>query len=310
MNMKSKLLFLATVLLAMGSSVSTEEPPITVAVFDFLSQDEGVRDLGPKVSALIGANLSADPRLITVERAELDKALGEQELGLSGTIAADSAAKVGHLTGARVLVTGRVMKAADETIIVAKVIGTETSRVFGATAKPEPGASFAETAATLTRSIADIISKNSAALLSAPATPDQRIARIKAAFKAGKLPTVWVHIPEQHFGRPVIDPAAETELSLILQECGFTLLDQKSKQRADYAFEGEAFSELGLRKGNLVSCKARLELKLRNLAKGELLAVDREVSIAIDLSEHIAAKAALQNAAREVANRIIPKLAQ
>lgn len=294
----------------MGLSAFTAETPITVAVFDFLSQDEGVRDLGPKVSALIGANLSADPRLITVERAELDKAFGEQELGLSGTIAPDSAAKAGHLTGARVLVTGRVMKAADEMLVVAKVIGTETSRVFGATDKPEPGASIADTAATLARLIADIISKNTEALVAAPAGPDERIARIKAALKPGKLPIVSVHIPEQHFGRPVIDPAAETELSLILKECGFTLVDQKSKHRPDYAFEGEAFSEPGLRKGNLVSCKARLELKLRNLANGELLAADREVSIAIDLSERIAARAALQNAAREMANRIIPKLAR
>ena len=34
------------------------------------------------------------------KRAELEKALGEQELGLSGTVKAESAAKVGQLTGA------------------------------------------------------------------------------------------------------------------------------------------------------------------------------------------------------------------
>ena len=45
-----------------------------------------------------------------VERAELEKILGEQELGLSGTVSADTAAKVGNLTGAKVLVTGRVFK--------------------------------------------------------------------------------------------------------------------------------------------------------------------------------------------------------
>jgi hypothetical protein len=306
--MKTKLPLLALLLVATSPSAFTAELPITVAVFDFQSQDEGGRDLGPKLSALIGANLSADPRLITVERAELDKALGEQELGLSGTMAPDSAAKVGHLTGAKVLVTGRVMKAADETIIVAKVIGTETSRVFGTTTKSETGASVSDTAATLSRLIADIISKNTAALVAAVDNPDQLSTRIKAALKPGKRPAVSVHIPEQHFGRPVIDPAAETEVSLILKECGFTLVDEKSRRQADYAFEGEAFSELGLRKGNLVSCKARLELKLRNLANGELLAVDRQVSIAIDLSEQVAAKAGLQNAARALAGRMVPRL--
>jgi hypothetical protein len=306
---KPNLPLLSTWLLTLCFPLFAAEPPIAVAVFDFQSPDEGIRDLGPKVSALIGANLSADPRLITVERAELDKALIEQELGLSGTIAPDSAAKIGHLTGARVLVTGRVIKAADETIIIAKVIGTETSRVFGTTAKSPPGASLGETAASLTKSIADVISQNVASLLAAPADSDDQIARIKAALKPGRLPTVSVHIPEQHFGRAVIDPAAETELALILQKCGFTVTDQKSKSRPDFAFEGEAFSEMGLRKGNLMSCKARLELKLRNLANGELVAVDRQVSVGIDLSEHIAAQAALKNAAREIAGRMLPKFA-
>ena len=110
---------------------ATTNDVLTVAVFDFDSKDEGVRDLGPKVATLVNANLSAQPQIITVERAELEKILSEQELGLSGTVKPDSAAKVGQLTGAKVLVTGRVFKAADQTLIVAKVIGTETGRVYG-----------------------------------------------------------------------------------------------------------------------------------------------------------------------------------
>lgn len=84
------------------------QPVFPVAVFNFESHDEAVRGLGPKVSDLIDANLSAEPNIITVERAELNKVLGEQELGLSGTVNPDTAAKVGNLTGAKVLVTGRV----------------------------------------------------------------------------------------------------------------------------------------------------------------------------------------------------------
>src|SRR5678816_4247243 len=83
---------------------------LTVAVFDLESNDEAVRGLGPKISALLTVNLSTEPQIICVERAELEKVLGEQELGLSGNVSADTAAKVGSLTGAKVLVTGRVMK--------------------------------------------------------------------------------------------------------------------------------------------------------------------------------------------------------
>src|SRR5215472_13777405 len=128
---------------------------LTLAVFDFESKDEGMRDLGPKVSTMLNANLSAEPQLITVERAELEKVLGEQELSLSGTVSQDTAAKVGHLTGAKVLVTGRVFAADKELLIVAKIIGTETSRVYGELVKaPAASASISDLSAELAKKIA------------------------------------------------------------------------------------------------------------------------------------------------------------
>src|ERR1035437_2525921 len=131
---------------------------LTVAIFDFESKDEAVRDLGPKVATLLNAHLSAEPQIITVERAELEKVLGEQELGLSGTVSPDTAAKVGHLTGAKVLVTGRVFKADKELILVAKIIGTETSRVYGELVKGTAAASITDLSSELAKKIATTIS--------------------------------------------------------------------------------------------------------------------------------------------------------
>src|ERR1022692_2995742 len=128
--MKTMLKSILTVLLALSAfKAAAGAEVLTVAVFDFESKDEAVRDLGPKVAALVTANLSGEPQIITVERAELEKITGEQELGLSGNVSAASAAKIGQLTGAKVLVTGRVFKADEQTILVAKIIGAETSRV-------------------------------------------------------------------------------------------------------------------------------------------------------------------------------------
>jgi hypothetical protein len=70
---------------------------------------------------------------------------------------------------------------------------------------------------------------------------------------------------------------------------------------------GEAFSTYDLRKGNLISCKARVELMVHDRS-GAVLAVDRQTSVAVDIAEQTAAKNALQNAAAEVAERILPKL--
>src|SRR5204862_1955848 len=188
------------------------------------------------------ANLSAEPQIITVERAELEKVLGEQELGLSGTVSPDTAAKLGHLTGAKVLVTGRVFKADKELILVAKIIGTETSRVYGELVKGGLATPITDLSSDLSKKIATTVTLKADTLLAKVESRDDRIARIKKDLNTDQLPTVSVKIGERHFGQPVIDPAAETELGLILQQCGFKLLDDKSKERADIAITGDAFS--------------------------------------------------------------------
>jgi hypothetical protein len=284
---------------------------LTVAVLDFDSTDEGARDLGAKVAALVSANLSAEPQLITVERADLAKVLGEQEMGLSGTVSPDSAAKIGQLTGAKVLITGRVFKADDQTIIVAKVIGTETSRVYGELEQGGPNSQITDLSSALAKKIAaDVISKADT-LTAKVETPEERLARIKKSLPDGKkLPVVSVKIHEQHYGRAIIDPAAQTELSMILQQCGFKLTDNDSTNRADIQITGEAFSAFGMQKGNLISCKSRIEINVRDAATGNILVVDRQTSVGVDVAEQTAAKTALENAADELAERIIPKLVQ
>ena len=284
---------------------------VTVAVFDFESKDESIRDFGPKIASLVNAHLSAEPRIITVERAELEKVLGEQELGLSGTVSADTAARVGHLTGAKVLVTGRVFKAEKEFVVVTKIIGTETSRVYGETTKaPAAATSITDLSSELAVKLARKINENTEALVARGETQEQRIEKLLKNLKGGKRRSVSVKIPEQHFGTRVPDPAAETEIGLLLQRAGFTLIDEKSAQKPDIEVTGEAFSATGLRKGNLVSCKARVELKAHDRKSGKILAVDRQTSVAVDLTEQTAAKRALQNAAVDVSERLLPKLVE
>lgn len=296
-------------LLLLGAGAPAASPNIlTVAVFDFESKDEPVRDLGPKIATLINAALSAEPQILTVERAELEKVLGEQELSLSGTVSADTAAKVGHLTGAKVLVTGRVFRVDKELVLVAKIISAETSRVYGEIAKGPASASITDLAAELARKIAKVMTEKADTLVAKVETRQERLERILKSLKEGPRPTVSVKLPERHFGQPVIDPAAETELTLILQKAGFTVLDDKSSDRADIEITGEAFSAVGLRKGNLISCRARIELKAHQRKTGQLLLADRQTSVAVDVAEQIAAKTALQNAAVELAERLLPAL--
>jgi hypothetical protein len=89
---------------------------------------------------------------------------------------------------------------------------------------------------------------------------------------------------------------------------GFGVVDNLSTNKPGIAITGEAFSEFGMQKGNLKSCRARIEIKARDVVSGKIISVDRQTSVAVDIAEHIAAKAALQNGADELAERLIPKL--
>lgn len=309
--MKKQLACMMALLFLAGVMVRAAAPEVlTVAVFDFDSRDEAVRDLGPKVATLINASLSAQPDFITVERAELEKVLGEQELGLSGTVSAESAAKVGQLTGAKVLVTGRVFKVENQTLVVAKVIGTETSRVYGEMVQGPPTVSVVDLATNLAGKIAAVVLEKGDTLVAKTMTREDRIAKLKQALDGKKLPVVSVKINEQHYGPHIIDPAAEMEFSLLLQQCGFQLADAGSTLKPQVEISGEAFSAFGLQKGNLISCKSRIELKVRDVATGNILLVDRQTSVGVDVAEQTAAKTALQNAADELAGRVIPRLGQ
>ena len=143
------------------------------------------------------------PNLILVERAELEKALGEQELGLSGTVTPESAAKVGQLTGAKVLVTGRVFQVENSTVIVAKIIGTETSRVYGELVKGKVDASISDLSENLAKKIAADVALKGDTLVAKVESSEERVAKIKKALGDKKRPVVSVKIAEQYFGQHV-----------------------------------------------------------------------------------------------------------
>jgi hypothetical protein len=308
--MKSKYLITFVALVASAVPALANPDVLSVAVFDFESNEDAVKGLGSKVATLVNAHLSATSNLVLVERAELEKALGEQELGLSGTVSPDTAAKVGHLTGAKVLVTGKVIRLDRDLMLVAKVIGTETSRVYGEVVKGASSKTIDDLASELSEKIAVSISSKADTLVAKVPTREDRAEALKKVLKDAKRPVVSIRIVERHFGAPVIDPAAATELSLILQECGFMLADEKSAEAPEIEITGEAFSALGTRRGNLISCKARVELKAQRKSDGKILAADRETSVAVDIAEQTAAKTALQEAAAELASRVAPKLVE
>lgn len=292
------------------AQVADDAAPLPLAVFDFQTTDRAQEKRGAEVAVLLGTHLSVRPELFLVERQEVEKILGEQEAGLSGTISAETAAKMGSLVGAKVLVMGRVFESGGKVFVVAKIMGTETGRVYGELATAKDFSSLDAAVEGLAAKIGQLVQKQAATFVAKVETQEQRVERLKKLVEGKTLPPVYVSVAEQHLARPVIDPAVQTEVMLILKEVGFPVLTvEQTAGRSDVVtISGEAFSELAARRGNLVSCRARVEIAVKQ--KGALLHADRQTDVAIDLAEHVAGKKALENAALKLLDRLVPKLAK
>lgn len=287
------------------ASLKADAQPLTVAILGFETSDVRLQPAAVEVSERLGVLLGHNPSLRLVERTEIDKILGEQTIGLSGLTDAESAARVGLLLGAKVMIMGRVISTSDNTLLVAKVMSTETSRVFGETATA--GKSLAEPTQELADKISALIEKNHTAFVPKVVTRAERVAALRKLVEgAGR--TVAVRITEQDLGRPVIDPAAQTEFEKVLMELGFKIFDPRGvASMPSLRIVGEAFSQPGARRGQLLSARARVEVRVESM-NGSVLVVDSETATAVDTAEAVAGKTALQEASLSLLERIAPKL--
>lgn len=280
------------------------------AILPFHERGAGVAGYGSTASDILFASLVANPDLLLVDREEINKTLEEQEMNLSGMVSPGDAVKVGNLIGAKVLVTGSVIDADKTIYLVARIIGTETSRVLGESVKGDATDSIGDLVEQLAQKVGATIAAHASELVAPAKNPADRIAAIQARLGDKPRPVLLVQVTERHVGRAPIDPAAETELTLISRETGFEVVDAKdgSAKQADILIQGEGFSEFAMRRGNMVSVKARLEVKAIDRATDRVIAIDRQTTVVVDLTEEIAGKSALQEAAVQIAERLLPKL--
>lgn len=286
---------LATCTSFLTGSVLAEEaappPPLSAAVLDFKDGSTDLEGTGASVSALLQVQLTVHSDAMLVERAELNEILSEQELTLSDAVTPAQAAKVAQLTGAEVLISGRVFAVQDRIHLVAKVISAGTSRVFGATSSYDRGKPLDGAVEKLAQDCARILKEKSADLRGGPSPEEKALARMKTLMENRKPGTVYIHIPETIVQVIVPDPAAQTEIARSFEKAGWTVTE--SAEKADLVIRGEAFAETGMRRGNLWFTRARLEFKV-STPDGKTLKTDRVVCGNVDLAQAVAAKGALQ----------------
>ena len=319
----------ACLLVAAGvsSGEAAGKTKLTVAVLDFDSDEKGGLTLGAKVATLLEVGLNPGGEYELVERSNVKKILEENGLGMTGLLDTNSAARVGNLLGAKVLVTGRVFSVDDEMFLAAKVISVETGRVYGEAVSIDKSQKLGPGVARLSRKVNNTITQNAAMLVAVVREPVDTIETVSKALGDSKRPTVAVTGVERHVGQAVVDPAATTELKHILLKTNFEVYDDhpellsnwakeyfkdssvptpSGRAKADVLIVAEAVSEFAARTEGLISCRARVEVRAIDRRTGRLLAIGRKTVTEVGLSEQIAAKSAIQKATADIAAALLP----
>jgi TolB-like protein len=321
------------------TSVATTEAPaapttqlLTVGVLPFQSRDE---QRSRELTDIMTADLSTNAALRLVERSRLDQVTGELGLSKTGVGDQETAQKVGFLAGANVLVWGRLFLIDKQAMLVARVVGVETGRVFAEQVRGADTQDLLPMVDELARKVGARILKERAALV-APDVRDDLQANLNAlaeTLKGKSLPKVAVLVGEQHLGAASFDPAAETELLYWLTHSKLPVVDLSSQpqQMRQWAKEyhtsstfevpqlvpedvavllvGDALSEPAGDYGPLHTCRYRVEVRAVDRATGDVIVVARRTGTYVDASPVLAGKSAIQHAAAGIAYEIIPKLA-
>ncbi|HUA38306.1 MAG TPA: CsgG/HfaB family protein [Candidatus Sulfopaludibacter sp.] len=312
--MKAILSIILNLSVAILVAHAAPQPPITVAVYD-LSGEGDAESYGNKVTALVTADLTAETNLVMVERAELNKALREQAFGVSGIVSSDAAAKIGQITGAKVLVVGQVIKTGENhLVIVAEIIGTETARLFAPTVDG-PADNLLELTSELSAKIARTISDQATNLVMPPEeSHEARLERIIKSIHSTNRPNVSVYILQYNrYGTRWPDVVAENEFGALLLKAGFEVVDNNSDQKPDIEIIGEAvtsWGEASPARGGLLSINASVEVKIQEKKTGKIIAFDRQESAAIGAGETVVDQTAQVNAVDALAERVLPLLAK
>jgi hypothetical protein len=292
---------------------------VTVAIMDFESAAPGNPELGTQISDIMTARLSIYDQFRLVERKKLEELLKEHQLNLTGMVDTNQAVKVGKLVGARIMIFGRAFPVDKDLYLVAKLVGTETSGVKAVIAKGNLESNLSDIMDQLVEKLIHGLEKWTPQLLPKNEKLVSKIAALKRQLAGRDLPTVAVAVPEMHINRRVVDPAAQTEIKQVFRKVGFQIIDVKEQageskdpylKDADITVTGEGFSEFGTRIGGLVSCLARLEVQAVERESHKVIASERTTRRAVDLSEAIAGKTALQAAGHQLAVKLIEKIAQ
>lgn len=108
----------------------TEKKKNKIAVIEFTDLNKKVTDFGRFLSEKLITKLFLTGSFHVIERNQLEKVMSEHKLNLSGTVDPASAKKLGKILGVDAIATGTIADIGQSLDVNARLIDTETARIF------------------------------------------------------------------------------------------------------------------------------------------------------------------------------------
>lgn len=119
----------------------------TLAVFPFQADDKlSKKKVNVAVSEMLATSLLKFGTFKLTERARLEEVMKEQKLGLSGAVDSKTAADIGKLMGAKLMVLGNVIQVGNFYQITSKLVNSESSEIITSEVFEVPVKTFDEDA--------------------------------------------------------------------------------------------------------------------------------------------------------------------
>ena len=276
-------------------------PTAAVLNFEARSRQASNDNVGKSMGELLFVKLLESGCVDLVERAELDKALDELHLSAVGMTSQESQVKLGQFIGAKILITGSIFEAGQKRYAVAKIIGTETSRVKGCSVSGT--GDYLELVPALAEKVQAVLENDVAKLLPRKATVFS-VADSLAAIK-GNGRKVYLEVKED-IQQSVPDPASEIALKKTLLALDFQVVNVRSE--AEFAIVCEAVASNAGQYHKFSSAQARVELSVYQVKGEKLIATGARKETLAGATYIVAAKDAITQATLVLAGKVLQGL--
>ena len=292
--------------------------PIRVAVFD-LEVLKGVELDSAALTDQINSSLAGIKGVTIVNRDQIKKVAGEHKASLAGVIDSDSAVQLGKFLAAQYVIVGRASKIDQTHHLLVKIVDVSTTVQTTVSAKAQAAGGVSALIENLNSTMGPKI-KELQKPMRTPAD-DPAFAKVTEAAKPLVNKVFLVDISETHINRPLADPAAQMAVANRLRSVGVEVIIPKDPpegwkkslletgkfgdKKVDYMVEGEGTSAYAAQMEGIVSCRARVELRVIAVPGRNVTVTDKGIGAKADLVEALAAKAALEEAGVKAIDAIL-----